>query len=136
MIHPPLPNPGFLVVDLAIPTAQTESSQPAQRHNAPALFAVLVSPYGFTGAVTGGLMPYLLRKNGMAVDQIATIVAIALLPQVWSFLWSPLADVGFRRRSWLLVSAIGAGLAATSAILNTRFASCSYGAAVPDECLW
>jgi MFS family permease len=63
-------------------------------------------------------MPYLLRKNGMAVDQIATIVAIALMPQVWSFLWSPLADVGFRRRSWLLVSAIGAGLAATSAILN------------------
>jgi MFS family permease len=89
-----------------------------QRHNAPALFAVLVLPYGFTNGVATLLMPYLLRKNGMPVDQIATIVAIALLPSVWSFLWSPLADAGFRRRSWVLVSAFGAGLAAASAILG------------------
>src|SRR5215468_6364899 len=103
---------------LASVTSETELSQPAQLHNVPALFAVLVLPYGFAGAVTGGLMPYLLRKNGMAVDQIATIVAIALLPSVWSFLWSPLADTGFRRRTWVIVSALGAGLAAASAIFD------------------
>lgn len=82
---PALPNPRFFVVDLAILTAQTESPQPAELHNSPALFAVLVLPYGFAGAVVATLMPYLLRKNGMPVDQIATIVAIALLPSVWSF---------------------------------------------------
>jgi MFS family permease len=108
----------FLVVQSAILTAQTESSQPAPLHNVPALFAVLVLPYAFTNSVTVLLMPYLLRKNGMAVDQIAKIVAIALLPSVWSFLWSPLADAGFRRRSWVLVSALGAGLAAAGAILD------------------
>ncbi len=108
----------FLVVHLAILTAQTESSQPAELQNAPALFAVLALPYGFIGSVTLLLMPYLLRKNGMAVDQIATIIAIALLPSIWSFLWSPLADSGFSRRSWLLASALGAGLAGASAILD------------------
>jgi hypothetical protein len=75
-----LPNPRLLVVCLAILTAQTESSEPAQPHNAPALFAVLVLPYGFTSGVTTLLAPYLLRKNGVAVDQIATIIAIAILP--------------------------------------------------------
>jgi len=97
---------------------QTEAFQPAQQHSAPALFAVLVLPYGFTNSVTALLMPFLLRKNGLAVDQIATIVAIAMLPSVWSFLWSPLADGGFRRRSWVLVSARDAAGAAACAILN------------------
>ena len=75
-------------------------------------------PYGFAGAVAATLMPYLLRKNGMAVDKIATIVAIALLPSIWCFLWSPLADTGIRRRSWILVSSLGAALAAASAVLG------------------
>jgi len=80
----------------------------------------LVLPYAFANGVTTLLMPYLLRKNGMAVDQIATIVATALLPSVWNFLWSPLADAGLRRRSWLLLAALGTGLAAAGAILNIQ----------------
>ena len=63
-------------------------------------------------------MPYLLRKYGMAVDQIANIMAIAILPSIWAFLWSPLADAGLRRRTWVMLSALGAGLAAAAAILG------------------
>jgi len=95
-----------------------ELTHPRQLHNSPALFGVLVLPYGFTSSVTTLLMPYLLRKDGMPVDQIANIVAIAMLPSIWAFLWSPLADAGFRRRSWILFSALGAGLAAATAILG------------------
>lgn len=87
-------------------------------HNAPWLFGVVVLPYGFTTSVTAFLMPYLLRKYGMPVDRIAGVVAIALLPAVWSFLWSPLADTGLRRRSWALISALCAGVAAAAAILG------------------
>ena len=103
-------------------SAQTspESSQPAELHNAPVLFAVLVLPYGFMSGVTALLMPYLLRKNGIPVDEIATIVAIALLPSVWSFLWSPLADAGFTRRAWVLAATAGGSLAAAGAIPNVR----------------
>jgi MFS family permease len=79
---------------------------------------VLVLPYGFTSSVTVLLMPYLLRKYGMPVDQIAGVVAIAILPAIWSFLWSPLADTGLRKRSWVLISAFCAGLSAAVAILG------------------
>ena len=64
------------------------------------------------------LTPYLLRKYSISVDRIATIVVVANLPTIWSFLWSPLADVGLRRRSWIVFSALGAGLAGGAAILG------------------
>jgi len=95
-----------------------ETRQAAQVPNAPALFAVLVLPYAFAVSVTVLLMPYLLRKYGMSVDEIAKVVVVASLPWIWSFLWSPLADVGLRRRSWLVFSALGAGLAGGAAILG------------------
>jgi len=81
---------------------------------------VLVLPYGFTTSVTVLLMPYLLRKYGMPVDQISRVVAIALLPAIWAFLWSPLADTGLRKRSWVLISALCAGAAAGVAILDVH----------------
>jgi MFS family permease len=96
--------------------APTESSQTPQLHNKPALFAVLALPYAFTTSVTVLLMPYLLRKYGISVDQIAKVVVIATLPSIWSFFWSPLADLGLRRRSWVVFSALGAGLAGGAAI--------------------
>ena len=105
---------------MAIATEHTEPSQPAELHNAPALFALLALPYGFTNAVTVLLMPYLLRKYGMPVDEIAQVVAVALLPAIWAFLWSPLADAGLRRRTWLIFSAVGSALAAAAAIGGVR----------------
>ena len=63
-------------------------------------------------------MPYLLRKYGFSVDQIANITAIAIIPAIWSFLWSPLADTGFRRRTWIVISAVCAAGSAAIAILG------------------
>ena len=103
---------------MAILAAQTESSQPEQLHNGPALFAVLVLPYAFASGVTTLLMPYLLRKNGIAVDQIATIVAIALLSVRLEFPLVATRGYSLQATSWLLLAALGAGLAAASAILK------------------
>jgi len=100
--------------------APTQSLHARPPHNAPALFAVLVLPYAFTTSVTVLLMPYLLRKYGISVDQIAKVVVVANLPSIWSFFWSPLADMGLRRRSWIVFSALGAGLAGGSAILGVH----------------
>ena len=79
---------------------------------------MLVLPYAFTASVTVLLIPYLLRKHGATVDQIGGIVAVANLPMIWAFLWSPLADAGPQRRVWIVVAALGTGLAACAAILN------------------
>lgn len=98
----------------------TEPPQAATQRTAPALFAVLVLPYAFTTSVTSLLVPYLLRKYGVSVDQIAGIVVVANLPSIWSFLWSPLADVGLRRRSWMVLAALGAGATGGTAILGIQ----------------
>jgi MFS transporter, PAT family, beta-lactamase induction signal transducer AmpG len=79
-----------------------------------------VLPYAFTASITVLLMPYLLRKGGATVDQIAGIVAVASLPTIWAFLWSPLADSGPQRRVWIALAAVGAGLTGCAAILNAR----------------
>lgn len=89
-------------------------------HNAPWIFGVLQVSYGFTAAVGNVLVPYLLRKNGVPVDRIAGVVAIAFIPSVWSFLYSPLADVGLRRRSWILWASAAAALSGSAAILEIR----------------
>lgn len=56
----------------------------------------------------------------MPVDEISGIVATSLFPAVWAFLWSPLADTGLRKRSWVLISALCAGVAAGVAILDVH----------------
>ena len=99
-------------------TVAEEFPGPGHRHNHPSLFALLVLPYAFTSSVTYLLMPYLLRKYGFAVNEIAGIVAVASIPSIWSFFWSPLADTGFRRRSWIVLSAVCAGVAGAMAILG------------------
>lgn len=106
-----------VVVYSAILSADQETLPPAAPHNPPWLFGLLILPGGFTGAVITLLMPYLLRKYGMSVDQIAKILAIAFIPAVWSFLWSPIADTGLRRRTWAFLSALGASLAMAAALL-------------------
>lgn len=64
-------------------------------------------------------MPYLLRRQGVAVDRIAEIVALASIPNVWYFLYSPVVDLGLRRRTWILLAAATAGIGSAIAILLT-----------------
>lgn len=81
---------------------------------------MLVIPYGFTNGISTILMPYLLRKYSVPVDQIAGVVAVATLPAIWCFLWSPLADAGLRRRTCVLLSALVSGIAGALAILSVH----------------
>src|ERR1700686_3639199 len=71
---------------------------------APWLFGITNLPYGVYNGFIGIAMPYLLRNAGVAVDRIADISALALAPAVWYFLWAPVVDTGFRRRTWLILS--------------------------------
>lgn len=77
-------------------------------------------PYAFTASVTVLLMPYLLRRNGATVEQMAAIVTVASLPTISAFLWSPIADAGLQRRFWIVLAALGAGLTAGGSILSVR----------------
>lgn len=64
-------------------------------------------------------MPFLLRKHGVSVDKIADVVAISAIPNFWYFLWAPVVDTGFLRRTWLLIAASPGAICAWIAILWT-----------------
>lgn len=48
-------------------------------------------------------LPFILRKAGLAVPDIASIQAALLIPNVFNFAWSPLVDIGFRRKTWAIL---------------------------------
>jgi len=79
-------------------------------------------PYGAFNAVITVLMPFLLRKHGIPVDKIADVVAISAIPNFWYFLWSPVVDIGFLRRTWILIAA---GVSAVCAWIAIVWAAAS-----------
>jgi MFS transporter, PAT family, beta-lactamase induction signal transducer AmpG len=84
----------------------------------------LFVPLGATGGIcywgiVALLMPYLLRKHGVAVDRIAEISATASIPTVWYFLWSPVVDLGLRRRTWFIASSGIAAVCFGMAVLES-----------------
>ena len=65
--------------------------------------------FGFVAGFSITAMPFLLSKAGVSVDQIAAISATAMSPTFFTFLLTPIVDVGFTRRTYAL------GLAAATA---------------------
>jgi MFS transporter, PAT family, beta-lactamase induction signal transducer AmpG len=88
-------------------------------HNPPWLFGVLSIPYGTANAVITILLPYVLRKHGVAVEQIASVIAIASIPSVWFFAYSPVVDMGLQRRTWVCLAAVSTGILSAIAILRS-----------------
>jgi PAT family beta-lactamase induction signal transducer AmpG len=81
------------------------------RHRRPPawLFGITSMPYGCFNGVIAVALPYLLRKNGLSVDRIASIGALVQLPAIWYFLWAPVVDLKFRRRTWVVSLSVVSG---------------------------
>jgi hypothetical protein len=77
------------------------------------LFSLLILPLGIV--VVGfnfTAFPLLLAQAGVPVDRIASISSIINLPGVIGFLFAPVVDIKFRRRTWLLLASFGTALSA------------------------
>jgi len=82
-----------------------------RRAPAPWLFAILNAPHAVvTGGVSGTLLSFLLRRQGVAPHAIANQRALLLLPATLFFLWSPVTDFLLRRKTWLLISTAASSL--------------------------
>ena len=77
----------------------------APSENPPWLFGILSIPYGTFNGIIIVLIPFFLRKHGVSPDQIANVIAISSIPNVWYFLWSPVVDIGLLRRTWVMIAA-------------------------------
>lgn len=90
-------------------------SEQQEMKSPPWIFGITNIPYGVSGTYAGVAVPFLLRKAGLPIEQIAAVGAIAFLPAAYQLFWAPIIDLGIRRRSWLILcSTLGAiALAAT-----------------------
>lgn len=79
----------------------------------PWFFSLLILPLGIV--VVGfnfTAFPLLLAQAGVPVDRIASISSIINLPGVIGFLFAPVVDIKFRRRTWLVLASFGTALSA------------------------
>lgn len=74
------------------------------------MFSLLILPLGIAVGFKFTPLPFLLAQAGVPVYRIATIASIVHLPAVLVFLWAPLVDTRFRRRTWLVAGAVGSAL--------------------------
>lgn len=81
------------------------SAQSSKHSSPPWIFGITNIPYGISGTYAGVAVPFLLRKAGLPVEQIAVVAAIAFLPSAYQLFWAPIIDLGIRRRSWLILCA-------------------------------
>lgn len=72
------------------------------------VFGLLIAPYGvlLQGIVQGGVLGYLLSRQGTGSAMQAHLIGLLSLPTSLYFLWSPITDFFVRRRTWLLCSAL------------------------------
>jgi MFS transporter, PAT family, beta-lactamase induction signal transducer AmpG len=95
-----------------------------RRAPAPWHFFILNLSHGvvFSG-VTGTLLAYLLRQQGLTPHAIANESSLLILPGTLFFLWSPITDFLFRRRTWLLLSSVVASFGVMLALQMDSYAS-------------
>jgi MFS family permease len=76
--------------------------------------------FGFVVGFSITAMPFLLSKAGVSVDRIAAVSATAMSPTFFTFLLTPIVDVGFTRRtySFALAAATAISLGAALFLLS------------------
>src|SRR5260221_6330350 len=84
----------------------------------PAVYMVLIIPFGLVTGFISVTLGYLLGKAGVKAEGVAALVAVSFIPQTWKFLWAPVADLTLSRKRWYALSAVlsGFGLAALGSI--------------------
>ena len=80
-------------------------------------------PYGAFNGLVAVALPYLLRRHDVSVERIASIGAVVQSPTIWYFLWAPVVDVGFRRRTWVILLSVVSGVCAGFALAHDVSAS-------------
>jgi MFS transporter, PAT family, beta-lactamase induction signal transducer AmpG len=84
----------------------SSDSSSVNRFPHPALFAVLMYPFGAVSGYLSVAIEYDLGHNGVALEVIGELIAISFIPNVWKFLWAPVLDITLTPRIWYTSSAI------------------------------
>jgi len=72
----------------------------------PSVFLFLMLPFGVMFGYVTVTIGFLLTKAGIPLEQVAPIIAIALLPNIFKFLWAPLVDTTLTVKKWYIIANI------------------------------
>lgn len=94
------------------------STHPQLKAPFPAVFTVLIIPFGAMSGYVTVAMAFLCTRYQLSVEDGAMLIASGMLPHVWKFLWAPVADTTLSRKRWYLISVVlcALGITAMSAI--------------------
>lgn len=69
----------------------------------PWMFGVTSIPYGVVGFFSSFVLPVILRASGLSVDGIGWFSIAMVIPVFTQFLYSPVIDFFFNRKTWLIL---------------------------------
>ena len=127
------------------PLEQAAGLNPPATKERPWLFGLLIAPNAVVAfGIISGVLSYLLRRQGVGIGRSSQIISLLILPQTIYFLWSPITDFWIRRRTWLMVGAIGSALTLAAAFHGSRldtppavalmFLSACFGQLIVSSC--
>ena len=104
------------------PDVDTQCEPPPRER--PWLFAFLIAPDAVISlGLVGGALTFLLRNEGVDPARAASISALIALPHAIYFLWGPITDFWFQRRTWLMFTAVAAAVTIVCAFHLPRLGS-------------
>ncbi len=72
----------------------------------PWVFMILYIPFGVGFGYIVVTLAYQLKQAGASVAQIATLVSLFSLPNIWKFFWAPVVDITLTQKKWYVLSGI------------------------------
>jgi MFS family permease len=72
----------------------------------PFLYTLLIVPFGASSGFVTVALAFLATKHGLTVEQGAGLVAASMFPNVWQFVWAPIADKTLTRKRWYVLSVL------------------------------
>jgi MFS family permease len=76
----------------------------------PVVYLLLIVPFGLTSGFLTVTLGYQLAHKGVAVGDIAGLIALSYVPHTWRFLWAPLVDTTLTRKRWYTMATLACGL--------------------------
>jgi PAT family beta-lactamase induction signal transducer AmpG len=96
----------------------TETASPARKRAPIWVMGLTNATFGMMAGFSVVTLPQLLAADGVPGGHIAAIVATIISPGFWAFLFSPMLDVRFRRRTYALVCGLITALGVAVTILH------------------
>ena len=91
----------------AAPPAAPEKDGAHQKAAHPVVYLILYLPFGIASGYATVTLAWLLSHAGASVAAIAVLGGMAIIPNTWKVVWSPLVDTTLSAKAWFVIGVVG-----------------------------